>query len=185
MRIAARPMAVFGCGPLCVSAARRSGDGGWRDSCAGQGCAAHEPRRRIRTTVADPRATPAPDRVGRAFAPTVIGGPDRRWLADISYIPTREGWLYLAIILDGFSRRVVGWAMADHLQTALVLAALRLALQRRRPAAGLIHYSDRGCQYTALAFGQHLRAPAWSRPPARSGTATTTPSPSRSSPRSK
>jgi len=118
----------------------------------------HGQRRRVRTTVADPRATPAPDRVGRAFAPAAVGGTDRLWLADISYIPTREGWLYLAIILDGFSRRVVGWAMADHLRTELVLAALHLALQRRRPAAGLIHHSDRGCQYTALAFGQHLRA---------------------------
>jgi len=118
----------------------------------------HGQRRRVRTTVADPRATPAPDRVERAFAPAAIGAPDRLWLADISYIPTREGWLYLAIILDGFSRRVVGWAMADHLQTDLVLAALRLALQRRRPATGLIHHSDRGCQYTSLAFGQHLRA---------------------------
>jgi putative transposase len=114
-------------------------------------------RRRVRTTVADPRATPAADRVGRAFAPAAIGGTDRLWLADISYIPTREGWLYLAIILDGFSRRVVGWAMADHPRTELVLAALHLALQRRRPAAGLIHHSDRGCQYTSLAFGQHLR----------------------------
>jgi len=118
----------------------------------------HGQRRRVRTTVADPGATPAPDRVERAFAPAAIGGLNRLWLADISYIPTREGWLYLAIILDGFSRRVVGWAMADHLQTELVLAALRLALQRRRPAAGLVHHSDRGCQYTSLAFGQHLRA---------------------------
>lgn len=118
----------------------------------------HGQRRRVRTTVADPRATPAPDRVGRAFAPAAVGGPDRLWLADISYIPTREGWLYLAVILDGFSRRVVGWAMADHLRTALVLAALWLALQCRRPAAGLIHHSDRGCQYTSLAFGQYLRA---------------------------
>ena len=118
----------------------------------------HGQRRRVRTTAADPRATPAPDRVERAFAPAGIGGPNRLWLADISYIPTREGWLYLAIILDGFSRRVVGWAMADHLQTELVLAALRLALQRRRPAAGLIHHSDRGCQYTSDAFGQHLLA---------------------------
>lgn len=118
----------------------------------------HGQRRRVRTTVADPRATPAADRVARAFAPAAIGGPDRRWLADISYIPTREGWLYLAIILDGFSRRVVGWAMADHLQTEVVLAALRLALQRRRPVAGLTHHRDRGFQHTSLAFGQHLSA---------------------------
>jgi len=118
----------------------------------------HGQRRRVRTTVADPRVTPAPDRVERAFAPAAVGGPDRLWLAAISSIPTREGWRYLAIILDGCSRRVVGWAMADHLRTALVLAALRLALQRRRPAAGLIHHSDRGCQYTSLAFGQYLGA---------------------------
>jgi putative transposase len=75
-------------------------------------------RRRARTTVADPRATPAPDRVARAFAPAAVDGPDRLWLAAISSIPTREGWRYLAIILDGCSRRVVGWAMADHLRTA-------------------------------------------------------------------
>jgi putative transposase len=118
----------------------------------------HGQRRRVRTTVADPHLAPSLDRVERAFAPAAIGGPNRLWLADISHIATREGWLYLAIILDGFSRRVVGWAMADHLQTELVLAALRLALQRRRPAAGLIHHSDRGCQYTSLAFGQHLQA---------------------------
>ena len=115
-------------------------------------------RRRVRTTVADPHLAPAPDRAERAFAPAAIGGPNRLWLADSSSIATREGWLYLAIILDGFSRRVVGWAMADHLQTELVLAALRLALQRRRPADGLIHHRDRGCQYTSFAFGQHLRA---------------------------
>ena len=118
----------------------------------------HGQRRRVRTTVADPHGAPAPDRVERAFAPAAIGAPNRLWLADISSIPTCEGWLSVAIILDGFSRRVVGWAMADHLQTELVLAALRLALQRRGPAAGLIHHSDRGCQYTSLAFGQHLRA---------------------------
>ena len=118
----------------------------------------HGQRRRARTTVADPAATPAPDRVDRAFAPAAIGGPDRVWLADITYVATPEGWLYLAVVLDGFSRRVVGWAMADHLRTELVLAALQLALWRRRPAPGLIHHSDRGCQYTALAFSQHLRA---------------------------
>ena len=115
-------------------------------------------RRRVRTTMPDRAAPPAPDRVARAFAPAAVGGPDRRWLAASSSIPTREGWLYLAIILVGFSRRVVGWALADHPRTELVLAALRLALQRRRPSAGLIHHRDRGCQYTSLAFGQHLRA---------------------------
>jgi transposase InsO family protein len=68
----------------------------------------------------------------------------------------KEGWLYLAAVLDAFSRRVVGWAMAAHLRTELVLDALELALRQRRPAAGLVHHSDRGCQYTALAFGRRL-----------------------------
>ncbi len=79
----------------------------------------HGQRRRVRTTVADPHMAPAPDRVERAFAPAAIGGPNRRWLAASASIATREGWRYLAIILDGFSRRVVGWAMAAHLQTEL------------------------------------------------------------------
>jgi putative transposase len=115
------------------------------------GC--HRRRRRPRTTVADPAATPAPNLVQRHFDPLA---PDRLWLADITYIPTEEGWLYLAAVLDAFSRRVVGWAMANHLRTELVLDALDLALCQRRPAAGLVHHSDRGCQYTALAFGRRL-----------------------------
>jgi putative transposase len=117
----------------------------------------HGQRRRVRTTVADRTATPARDRVERAFRPAAIGAPNRVWLADITYVPTREGWLYLAVILDGFSRRVVGWAMADHLRAELVIDALRLAIQRRQPAAGLIHHSDQGAQYTSLAFGQRLQ----------------------------
>jgi putative transposase len=111
------------------------------------------PRRRPCTTVADPAATAAPNLVQRRFDPLA---PDRVWLADITYVPTEEGWLYLAAVLDAFSRRVVGWAMADHLRTELVLDALDLALASRRPAAGLVHHSDRGCQYTALAFGRRL-----------------------------
>jgi putative transposase len=113
-------------------------------------------RRRIRTTIADPTATPATDLVERAFAPAVIGAPDRLWLADISYVATGEGWLYLAIVLDCFSRRVVGWSMADHLRTELVTAALTMAVWRRQPAPGLIHHSEPR-QYTALAFGQQLQ----------------------------
>ena len=118
----------------------------------------HGQRRRVRTTVPDRAATPAPDRVERAFTPAQIGAPDRLWLADISYVATLEGWLSLAVVLDGFSRRVVGWALADHLRAALVIDALTMALQARRPAAGLIHHSDRGGQYTSLAFGEQLRA---------------------------
>jgi putative transposase len=101
------------------------------------GC--HRRRRRPRTTVADPAASAAPNLVRRAFDPLA---PDRLWLADITYVPTGEGWLYLAAVLDAFSRKVVGWAMADHLRAELVLDALGMALRRRRPAAGLVHHSD-------------------------------------------
>lgn len=120
------------------------------------GC--RRPVRRVRTTVADPAAAPATDLVRRAFAPAAIGAPDRLWVADLTYVATGDGWLYLAAVLDAFSRRVVGWSMADHLRTDLVLDALTMALQRRQPAAGLIHHSDHGCQYTAVAFGTHLQA---------------------------
>lgn len=119
-----------------------------------RGC--HGQRRRVRTTVPDRQATPAPDRVERAFTPAAVGAPDRLWVADISCVATLEGWLYLAVVLDAFSRRVVGWAMADHLRPELVLDALTMAVPARRPAPGLVHHSDHGCQYTAVAFGQRL-----------------------------
>jgi len=120
-----------------------------------RGC--HGQRRRVRTTTTDRHATAAPDRVGRAFAPATVGAPNRLWAADISYVATREGWLYLAVVLDAYSRKVVGWAMAGHLRTELVLDALDMALRRRRPTAGLVHHSDQGCQYTSVAFGERLR----------------------------
>jgi transposase InsO family protein len=112
-------------------------------------------RRRVRTTVADPAHTPAPNLVARDFA---APAPDRLWCGDITYVPTREGWLYLAVLLDAHSRRVVGWAMADHLRTELALDALAMALARRRPGAGLVHHTDRGCQYTAAAYRDALTA---------------------------
>jgi putative transposase len=122
------------------------------------GC--HRRGRRPRTTTPDRQATPAPDRVERCFAPAQIGGPNTLWVADITYVPTDEGWLYLATVLDAFSRSCVGWSMADHRRTALVLDAVELALTRRRPTRemGLVHHSDHGCQYTALAFGERLQA---------------------------
>ncbi len=110
-------------------------------------------RRRAGTTRRDPAASPAPDRLERRLA---APGPDRLWCADITYLATAEGWLYLAVILDVFSRRVVGWAMADHLRAELVVDALTMAVRQRRPAPGLIHHSDQGCQYTSLVFGQRL-----------------------------
>ena len=106
------------------------------------------PRRFVRTTVADRTAT-APDLVKRQFT---AARPNQVWLTDITYVPTDEGWLYLAAILDACSRRVVGWSLSDHLRTELALAALEMAVQARRPAPGLIHHSDRGCQYTAAAY---------------------------------
>jgi putative transposase len=109
-------------------------------------------RRRRGLTRRDPAATPAPDLVGRLFDP---GAPDRTWFADISYIPTGEGWLYLAAVLDGCSRRVVGWAMADHLRVELALDALQMALEQRQPAAGLICHSDRGSQGEFKGSSQH------------------------------
>jgi len=110
-------------------------------------------RHRTRTTVADPAQAPAPNLVARDFA---APGPNRLWIGDITYLPTREGWLYLAVLVDVYSRRVVGWALADHLRTALALDALRMALRARRPGAGLVHHTDRGCQYTAAAYRARL-----------------------------
>jgi len=84
--------------------------------------------------------------------------PDQAWVADISYVWTEEGWLYLAVVLDLFSRRVVGWSMADHLRTELPLGALKMALGQRRPELGMIHHSDRGCQYASHDYRAALAA---------------------------
>lgn len=117
------------------------------------GLAGRCPKRFKRTTIRAvvPAAEP-PDLVRRDFRPSE---PDRLWVADITYVRTWEGWLYLAIILDAFSRRVVGWALADHLRTELATDALQMALASRRPQPGLIHHSDRGGQYlSAIYIGQ-------------------------------
>jgi transposase InsO family protein len=88
----------------------------------------------------------------------VANRPNQVWLADITYIPTAEGWLYLAAILDLFTRKVIGWAMRDHMRAELTIAALTMAIQRRRPRAGLIHHSDRGSQYAAGDYRDILQA---------------------------
>ena len=106
-------------------------------------------RKWVVTTKRDRDARPAPDLVERDFA---APGPDRLWVADITYIPTAAGFLYLAVVVDAWSRKVVGWSMASHLRTTLVLDALEMALGRRRPEA-VIHHSDQGTQYTSIAFG--------------------------------
>lgn len=110
-------------------------------------------RRFVRTTVPDRYAHSPPDLVDRNFR---ISELDRLWVADITYVPTWAGFLYLAIVLDACSRRVVGWAMENHLRTELVLAAINMALAQRCPE-GVIHHSDRGCQYTSFAFGKRCR----------------------------
>jgi putative transposase len=109
--------------------------------------------RRKRTTRRDLYATPAPDLVKRNFA---AAAPNKIWTADITYVHTWEGFLYLAFILDLYSRHIVGWSMATHLRTELVVDALEMALWRRNPDVGLIHHTDRGVQYTALSFSKRL-----------------------------
>ncbi len=117
-----------------------------------EGC--HRRRKKTpRTTIRDPRAVPAADLVDRDFAPQAA---NTLWVADITYLPTWEGFDYLAFVLDAYSRRCVGWAMASHLRAELVTDALDMALGRRDPEPGLIHHSDRGSQYTSVAFGQRL-----------------------------
>jgi putative transposase len=106
-------------------------------------------RRWTATTTRMPDRRPAPDLVQRVFR---ADGPNQLWVADATYIPTWAGFLFLAIVLDVFSRKVVGWAMATHLRTELMLQALEMALGQRRPEA-VIHHSDQGCQYTSIAFG--------------------------------
>jgi len=110
-------------------------------------------RKWYRTTVRDQRHRPAPDLVERRFS---ADGPDRLWVADITYIPTWSGFLFLAVVLDVWSRRIVGWSMATHLRTELVLEALEMAVRQRQPSS-VIHHSDQGCQYTSIAFGQRCR----------------------------
>lgn len=108
-------------------------------------------RKGVITTLRDRDARPAPDLVDRNFK---ADRSDRLWVADITYVPTWSGFLYLAVVLDVYSRRVVGWAMANHLRTELVLDALKMAVCRRKPT-DVIHHSDQGCQYTSIAFGKH------------------------------
>lgn len=108
----------------------------------------------VSTTVRGQPTRPAPDLVQRRFQ---AEQPNRLWVADITYIPTWAGFLYLAVVIDVFSRRVVGWAMATHLRATLVLQALEMALAQRRPT-DVIHHSDQGTQYTSVAFSQRCHA---------------------------
>jgi putative transposase len=107
----------------------------------------------ITTTRRDREARPAPDLVDRKFA---ADRPNRLWVADITFVPTASGFLYLAVVLDAWSRKIVGWAMANHIRAELVVDALEMAIGQRRPG-DVIHHSDQGSQYTSLAFGNRCR----------------------------
>lgn len=112
-------------------------------------------RRRVKRTTDSLHAFPvAPNLLDQDFT---ASGPNQKWGADISYVWTREGWLYLAVVIDLFARRVIGWATSNRLHTELALSALRRAITVRRPAAGLIHHADRGSQYCSLDYQAELR----------------------------
>jgi len=112
-------------------------------------------RKFCRTTRRDESARPAPDLLERDFQ---ADAPDRRWVADITYVPTWSGFLFLAIVLDVFSRRVVGWSMSANQNTELVTRALQMAVTRRRPGGVVVHHSDQGCQYTSYDFAKACRS---------------------------
>jgi transposase InsO family protein len=118
------------------------------------GIAARCPRRRCTTTVRDDADPVTENVLNREFT---VDAPNKAWVGDITYIRTLEGWLYLAVLIDLFSRRVVGWSMADHMRTELPLDALKMALGNRDTDGPLIHHSDRGCQYTSGEYQQILK----------------------------
>jgi transposase InsO family protein len=118
-----------------------------------QGLFAKRPRHRTITTQSEPDAQVAPNLLQRDFS---ADEPNRKWVADTTYLWTAEGWLYLAVVLDLFSRMVVGWSMATVQDATLVVQALHMALARRRPQAGLLHHSDRGSTYTSESYQQLL-----------------------------
>jgi transposase InsO family protein len=113
-------------------------------------------RRFVTTTRSDHGQPVAANVLDRKFGVEEIAGPDRAWAADITYVPTREGWLYLAVVLDLASRLVVGWSMGETLESSLASDALEMALQRRRPGKGLLHHSDRGVQYASYWYRELL-----------------------------
>jgi putative transposase len=106
------------------------------------------------TTRRDKDARPAPDLVDRDFT---AAGPNQLWVGDITFVPTSAGFMYLAVVLDAWSRKIVGWSMANHLRAELVVDALNMALGQRRPADGVIVHSDQGSQYTSVAFGKRCK----------------------------
>ena len=125
----------------------------------------HRPRRR--RSRPDPSSRSIPDLVRRRFRPA---RPDRIWAADITELPTAQGTVYLAVVMDLCSRMIVGWSLARHVRAELVIEALEMATGRRQPGPGLVHHSDRGPQYTSLVFGQALERARIARSMGRVGT---------------
>jgi transposase InsO family protein len=121
-----------------------------------EGLRGRKKRRFQKTTNSDHTYPIAPNVLNRKFDVGEVPGPDQVWVADITYVPTREGWLYLAVILDLATRLVVGWSMGETLETKLVIGALEMALRRRRPPPGLLHHSDRGVQYASNEYRELL-----------------------------
>jgi len=107
-----------------------------------------------RTTIGGDKPVPAPDLIGRAFS---AERSNQKWCGDITYVKTWDGWAYVATVIDLFSRKLVGWAIADHMRTELVTAALDMAISRRNPPAGVIFHSDRGAQYTSGDFDRYCK----------------------------
>jgi transposase InsO family protein len=142
------------------------------------GIAGVRPRKRWRTTIRIPGITPASDLVDRQFRPAA---PNVLWVADITYLRTGEGWLYLAAVQDACSRQIVGWSMATHMRASLVVDALKMALARRHPDPGLIHHSDQGSQLGLNRSSQHWFVMGSQSRWAPAATRTTTQSPRRSS----
>jgi transposase InsO family protein len=114
-------------------------------------------RGRVRTTTPDKRAAPAPDFVNRDFT---AERPDQTWVADITYAPTHESWLFLAAVMDVYSRKIVGWSMREDLEAPLVLDAISMAIARRKPKRGLVHHSDRGSQLSHGSPREPMTTPA-------------------------
>ena len=131
------------------------------------GLRGRHPRAWRRTTIGGDQPVPAPDLIGRAF---FADRPNEKWCGDITYVKTWDGWAYVATVIDLHSRKVVGWAIADHMRTELVTAALDMAIATRRPPAGVIFHSDRGAQYTSGDFARYCKRNHIRRSLGRTGT---------------
>jgi putative transposase len=131
------------------------------------GLRGRHPRAWRRTTIGGDQPVPASDLIGRAFC---AERPNEKWCGDITYVKTWDGWAYMATVIDLHSRKIVGWAVADHMRTELVTAALDMAIANRKPPAGVIFHSDRGAQYTSGSFARYCRRNNIRRSLGRTGT---------------